>query len=429
MLARSDKRHVLFLQGIGSLFFARLARKLRALDVKTSKIHLCFGDMVFWRGGNTSSYRGSLKDWPHHISAFLATEKITDIVLFSDSRPYHVVATRIAKAMGVNVFVFEHGYLRPTWITMEQGGVNGRSGFPSKLPEIYKLADKALQTHTEYAGNSKARSKWLYFGDTVYHMINFVTRFIFPRYKRFRNVKTLSEGRGWILRFFQRPGKKKRSKKAFDQLVASHSPFFFFPLQLEQDYQLTVDSPFETMGQAMEKVFASFAKHAPVDAKLLVKNHPLDNNVINREAQTRQLAEKYNIGNRVVFIETGHNPTILTMTDGMVTINSTMGTSALFHQTPMCVLGDAVYKIDKLVHQHGLDTFWNTPQRPDKEVSEAFQQALKGFCQIQGHFGERNLDAGVFEHCVARMLATDFHMPNTISPETVAKLHPVPEAT
>ena len=416
MLARCDNRHVLFLQGTGSRFFACLADKLQGLDIETSKIHLCFGDWLFWRRKSktncTTSYRGTRQNWSTFVQDYILERGVTDIVLFSDSRSYHSVAAKVAKSMGVNVFVFENGYVRPSWITMERDGVNGRSNFPRDRDEIRNLCIEAAKSTVTFPGGSPSDAMKLYFGDTTFHTLNFAFGLTFPNYKGFRDIHALQEARGWITKAIFRRGKVKRSKQALEKLFAGNAPMFFFPLQLEHDYQLKIDSPFDTLEQATNKVIASFAANAPADALLLVKNHPLDNNIIDREVETARLAGKHGIADRIIFIEAGSNPEILKRSRGMVTINSTMGTAALFHKVPMCVLGDAIYNIKGLVHDGGLDSFWQSSEPFDLEFSLIFREALIYFCQIQGHYSETDKDAGVFEHCAAKILTTNANSPH-----------------
>ena len=412
MLARCEKRHALFLQGLGGLYFYRLAQILSGLGVQTSKIHLCLGDQLFWRGKNSVSYREPFANWKDYLQKYILDNGVTDIVLFSDSRPYHAVAAALAKTMNVNVFVFENGYLRPDWITMEIGGVNGRSGFPRDTGEIIKLSAQTVSWTRTSAKEVPVRPLKLYFGDTVFHGVNFLTSFAFPGYSGFRKVSALTEAGGWIKKALTRRAKVRRSKAALADLLAGGEPFFFYPLQLEHDYQLKVDSPYNSISQASNEVIASFASHAPDQAKLLVKNHPLDNNVTDREAETARLARLHGVEDRVVFIEAGHNPTILDRTVGMITINSTMGTSALYHHVPMCVLGDAVYKIDGLVHSGRLDSFWKAPQQPDVEFCKVFRRALIAHCQVKGHYSQTNPDAWIYEHCVAKFFSASYRPPS-----------------
>jgi len=263
MLVRRDSRHVLFLQGTGSLFFAHLSEKLRLVEVETSKIHLCFGDKFFWRGGNSVSFKGSCENWPEFLGNYILENNVTDIVLFSDSRPYHSAAVKIANSLGVNVFVFENGYFRPNWITMELGGVNGRSNFPAEPEKIREICRQAARSTQEFATGSPPTPMWLYFGDTSFHTINLLLRFIYPKYKGFRSVSAPAEALGWIKKALARPGKVARSANVLDRLLESKNSIFFFPLQLEHDFQLKVDSPFDTIRQAADLVMASFAKTLP----------------------------------------------------------------------------------------------------------------------------------------------------------------------
>jgi capsular polysaccharide export protein len=54
-------------------------------------------------------------------------KQITDLVIYYDTRPFHKTAIQGALAKGINVHIFEEGYLRPYWITYERDGSNGNS--------------------------------------------------------------------------------------------------------------------------------------------------------------------------------------------------------------------------------------------------------------------------------------------------------------
>jgi len=54
-------------------------------------------------------------------------KQITDLVIYNDTRPFHKTAIQAAHAKGINVHIFEEGYLRPYWITYERDGSNGIS--------------------------------------------------------------------------------------------------------------------------------------------------------------------------------------------------------------------------------------------------------------------------------------------------------------
>ena len=57
MLVATGNRHVLFLQGPGSMFFYRFALTLRRSGIKVSKIHLALGDILFWGRRDATVFR------------------------------------------------------------------------------------------------------------------------------------------------------------------------------------------------------------------------------------------------------------------------------------------------------------------------------------------------------------------------------------
>lgn len=65
---------------------------------------------------------------------------MTDLHVFGDWRPLHREAVLLARVRGIRVWAYEEGYLRPDYITMEQGGVNGLSSLPNTREGMAELA-------------------------------------------------------------------------------------------------------------------------------------------------------------------------------------------------------------------------------------------------------------------------------------------------
>ena len=74
---------------------------------------------------------------------------------------------------------------------------------------------------------------------------------------------------------------RSRDNAVLEDLVRASTPFFVLPLQLSADAQIRDHSRFEDMLEVIECVMGSFARHAAVDAKLVIKNHPLDLGLVN----------------------------------------------------------------------------------------------------------------------------------------------------
>ncbi len=169
------------------------------------------------------------------------------------------------------------------------------------------------------------------------------------------------------------------------------------PIQMDNDSQILCHSDLGGMMHAIRLVVASFARHAAKDAVLAIKEHPLDNGMIDWRRVTETAARDAGIGGRVVLIEAYDLQRLLDRTLGMVTVNSTSATFALASGVPVIALGRSVYDLPGLTHQGKLETFWHSPSPPDKGLFDAFRRVLAHACLLRGDFFTR---AGV-EQAVA----------------------------
>src|SRR5713226_7191493 len=174
----------LFLQGMASFFFAQLGQALTTTGHHVHRINFNGGDRVFWRRPGAIDYRGGLEDWPEFLATCLADWSITDIILFGDCRPLHRVAIQVAARRGIRVHVFEQGYLRPNWITLEQGGVNGHSSMP-RDPAWFMETARGLQIPgaEQLTGGSFLRRAT---EDVLYNVATFLLAWRYPRYRTHR---------------------------------------------------------------------------------------------------------------------------------------------------------------------------------------------------------------------------------------------------
>jgi capsular polysaccharide export protein len=393
-------RSFLFLQGPPGPFFPQLARRLEELGHVIHRINLSGGDRYDWRGDATN-YRGTMSAWPMFFDRFLRANRITDVVLYGDCRPVHQSAVRMAKLRGVQVFVFEEGYIRPDWMTLERDGVNGHSQFV-RDPHLILSTSRWLPEVPDLppiTADFRRRAR-----DSYWHYHHVVTgRLSFPFYRTHRRHSIIGEGLGWLMKF-ARSGRRARQAEAALTDVAGKN-FVLFPLQLTGDYQIRAHSPFDSMPQAVDYVLDSFAAHAAPDQLLLVKEHPLDASWRNWRRYLSVRANRLGIGERVVCIDGGDLNQLATSAAGMVCVNSTSGTLALEAGIPVVVLGDAVYDIPGITHQFGLDRFWREPQRPDPDLYAAFKKALHAKCLVRGGLASASATETLVTSSVERLLA------------------------
>jgi capsular polysaccharide export protein len=140
------------------------------------------------------------------------------------------------------------------------------------------------------------------------------------------------------------------------------------------------------MHLAIEHVLASFARHAPPAARLIVKLHPLDSGLVDWAAITGYLAVELGIADRLVILDGGDLGALLARKPAVVTVNSTVGTMALACGLPVVALGKAIYDIAGLTFQGELDDFWTAPTPPDARLFDAFRRVLAARCLIPGSF-------------------------------------------
>jgi len=402
---RATHREFLFLQGLAGPFFSRLGLALAAAGHGVHRVNFNGGDKVYWKGPGATDYRGGLAGWPRFLATMLDEREITDLILFGDCRPLHCAAIDVARARGVQIHVFEEGYIRPDFVTLEVGGVNGHSKL-ERDPAYYLEAARGLTPMPPPPGipSSFARRAK---EDLVYNLATLALVPLFPGYRTHRPWHILHEYAGWALRLLRQKAEARRSAVTLDQLEAGGRPYFVFPLQLDCDYQIRVHSHFKGVQPAIELVLASFAAHAPADTLLVVKAHPLDNGLVDWGRRTRQVAASLGISDRIVFLEAGDIDVLVRPARGLVTVNSTTGTLALRHGVPTLVLGDAVYDIPRITDQGGIDNFWVDPTPPDMDVYAAFRRVLIDRCLIHGgYFSDEGLAMLVAGAC-ARLEASE----------------------
>jgi capsular polysaccharide export protein len=162
------------------------------------------------------------------------------------------------------------------------------------------------------------------------------------------------------------------------------------PLQLDCDSQIRRHSPFGRIAPALNHIIDSFARHAPANSHLVIKEHPLDNGVTDWRAMVARTARAAGLGDRVLYLEGGDLELLLKQSCGVVTVNSTVGFLALAFGKPVVALGDAIYDMPRLTFQGGLNRFWTELTAPDPVTFDAFRRVAVARTQLNGGFFSRD---------------------------------------
>lgn len=401
MLLSPSARRFLFLQGPPGPFFRQLGAELARRGAGVFRINLSGGDQRDWPDG-ADAYRGLMRNWPLYFDRYVQQHGITDVVLFGDCRSVHMRAARLARLRGIHIHVFEEGYIRPDWMTLERDGVNGFSTFDRRAEAILAAASQLpeLPVLPPVTASFGRRAR-----DSYWHYHNVVTGRLllrFPFYRSHRDGSIVLEGIGWIRRFMLR-GRRRRQAEDVLATIADRQ-YFLFPMQLSGDFQIRAHSPFLSMVMALDYVLTSFARHAPEDAVLVIKEHPLDVGFRNWRRAIERRSARHGLKGRVLHIDGGELQALCEKSQGVVCVNSTSGTLALAVGTPVIVLGDAVYDVPGITHQGSLDQFWKKPETPDLSLWQAFRKVLHHQCLVRGGIASESGTRELVENSVKRML-------------------------
>ncbi len=388
------KRRFLFLQGMATPFFSRLADAMIRAGEQVGRVNFAGGDALYWHGKPAWRFGGRLEALPAFLNELCARYEITDFVLFCDAFPIHQRAIALAAERGIRVHVWEEGYVRPHWVTLQRGGTHAAYRLP-RDPRWFLEVSRAVPDPGEGRRLDASFARRA-LHDAVYHLGGLLNPLVYNGYRTHRPYVAPIEYVAWAYRYAQVPWWRPRDALRATRMIASGQPYFFFPLQLNADVQVTRNSPFGSMHRAIEHVMQSFARHAPASMNLAVKNHPFDTGMPRYRSLVRRLARELGLQKRVVYFETGDANRLVDHSRGVVTVNSTVGLAALERSKPTKALGRAVYDLPGLGAQAPLDEFWREPQPPDDALCRAFRRVLIHATQVNGGFyTSRGIDMAV----------------------------------
>ena len=381
--ALAAHHRTLMLQGPMGSFFARLAAWLSGHGQQVFKVHFNGGDELLGSiASNNYRFTQPASEWKGWLVNFLSEHRIEAIVLFGQARPLHDVALKLARELGLKCYVFEEGYLRPDYVTLEEGGVNGHSNLPNDA-EFYRAlprgpAPVTLPTRSSFW----AAARWA-------GLYCIAVGLLWLRYRHFESHRCFNFFKQLGLWLFSGARKVKFAWLERDlvaELAARSKRWYLVPLQVHNDAQIIHHSRYDTVECFIKQVMASFAEHAARDHWLVLKHHPMDRAYRDYSRFIAEEAARLCIADRVKSIHDLHLPTLLRHTRGVVTVNSTAGLQAMHHNAPVIALGHAVYAIPGMVSTRPLAQFWGDPGKVDQGLYRRFRNYVIRHTQMNASF-------------------------------------------
>ncbi len=373
-------RKVLLLQGPMGRFFKKLADWLDQHGIEYQKINFNGGDALFFGGPQALAYRGTLDEFSGWLAGHMTAQGFEAVLCFGDCRLYHQSAKQVCQQLGRPFFVFEEGYLRPDYITFEQGGVNAFSPLRHQWPQVPVYpASKPRPVHSRFM--------LMVVSACLYYLAWILLSWRFPHYQHHRQLTPRQELLAWLTSAWRRLVFRRPDQQAMQQILRDwDGQYFIMALQVHNDSQVRVHSDYQDVVEFIQEGMASFARSAPAQARLVIKHHPMDRGYRNYRTLIAREAERLGLQSRVHYVCDVHLPSLIKHSLGLVTINSTTGLQALFHHKPVKVMGSALYDVEGLTSGGSLDQFWVQPRQPDMALYQQFRSQLIWMSQLNGSF-------------------------------------------
>ncbi|EAI6103197.1 capsule biosynthesis protein [Campylobacter coli] len=371
---------VLLLQGPVGTFFHRLAIKMKKNKTKVFKLNFNGGDFLFYPSGKRC--KCDEKDLENFYESFFKEKKIDAIVMYNDCRLIHAKAIKVAKELGIGIWIFEEGYLRPYCITFEKDGVNANSSLPRDKNFYLSCNILTKESIKEIPGGFK----FMAFSAFLYWLFSFLLAPFFNNKLHHRTLFPF-EFLFWFRSLYRKYLYKFTEKKLNQKIYSLEKKYFLAILQVYNDTQIKHHYK-KSIEEFIEELILSFANHARAKSYLIFKHHPMDRGYRNYSKLINGLSQKYHVEGRIFYVHDTYLPTLLKNALGCITINSTVGLSAILEGCPTKVCGNAFYNFEGLAYPKKLQFFWREAHayKPNPSLVLNFKNYLLNTNQFNGNF-------------------------------------------
>ena len=375
----------LFLVGPIGTFFARLSNYFEKNNVRTYKISFPLYEYGFAKS-RLIKFHQDIYLFKNYLKKIVISKEIKHIFMYGNVLIPHRQALILKEELkkeyiDVNTHIFELGYLRPNFVTLENKGINYESGF-IRSREFYLKQDsyKVLPIAKQHA-RFRIRKIW----KTLTFINHCFKSYKIVNYEHKLQPKPIYiwfQIKGFFLKYFFALSEYKLKKKCFLE-----KKFFIVILQVSTDSQLKEGSDINDNNRFIYKVIKDFAR-ANVDVNLVFKHHPRDRGYTNYYDQIKKISKEFGVKNKVFYIHDYFLSKLFQNSNckGTVLINSTVGYQSLYHSVPVKSLGITPFNITGLSDQRDLTSFFENPLDVDRLLFNKFYKYILENSQINGNF-------------------------------------------
>ena len=381
---------VLLLMGPLGSFFARLAAHLERRGANVTKLSFPLHEFGF-PAHQRVAYAGSMAEYKSFLRSLILGRGIRHLFMYGDFIDPHRLAIDLVREMNaenalphtIEAWVFELGYVRPNYVSLELERVNARSnlnlpfGFYRELPAVGEITSAPRDCGIRWRKCWKTPT-FIQHAFTSYRIISG------PHKLQPQPSYLLAQVAGLLRKYLYRVSERSIHRRLLDG-----TPYTLVPLQVSSDSQVSLGSDYAGMEPFIAQLIASFARYAPSDQRLAFKHHPRDRGYNHYGALIQDLARQHGVAERVLYFHDGALGPILKRAKSVLTINSTVGLQALYHAVPTKVLGRTFYNLPGLTDQQPLRLFWGSPQPSDRDLYRRFYRHMIETTQINGNFDGR----------------------------------------
>jgi capsular polysaccharide export protein len=370
---------VLLLMGPIGTFFSRFSRFLLEKGIEVHKVMLPLHELGYPSKCLIHRFDRPASEFRDYVRGLYKEHRIKHVFMYGDFIDIHRIGIEEAKKMGIEAWVFELGYVRPHYVTLERDKVNARSHL-NQPESFYRALPNPSYPPLRY------KEKWLW---RKWAMIPTFIQHSLVRYPLVSGDHKLQPKPSYVyyqlrgyFRYFLYQLTEYRLKSKLSKIK---NQFLVF-LQVSIDSQLTLASRYRSVEDFILELMCSFAANSPPDTVIVFKHHPRDRGYNNYKKFIQQQAAKLGLEKRVYYLHDAPLSQMYSNTVGAVTINSSAAISALRSNIPVKAMGQTFYNMEGLCSQKSLDHFWRNPGQVDSELFSRFFSYMITETQVNGSF-------------------------------------------